>query len=213
MCWVFQSLNIHFWTNGEQFCVITIFLRWALKYSKISYLAQFWKFKSEFLHAISNHTYQQVTNCNLGSNMAPPTESDMPWEVGLKLNHVTQIPQMPQNNTSGMNNSCPHYLLLVESFDILKLIIKLAKVQDIWPFLRQVEGLYQRYNLKCILTTRPPPSQQRCCMLLLWGKEIDTEPECFLDPIVFFKDILFCKLKMFFDPIFGPTLFIIKFST
>ena len=66
---------------------------------KISYLAQFWKFLSEFWHVISNYTYQQVINSNMGSNMAPlmvsgggplkppppvgATESDRPWEIGL----------------------------------------------------------------------------------------------------------------------------------
>ena len=51
---------------------------------KISYLAQFWKFLSEFLYV---YTYQQVISSNNGSNMAPvgATESDMPWEVGLKI--------------------------------------------------------------------------------------------------------------------------------
>ena len=67
---------------------------------KISCLTQFWKFLSEFWHVISNYTYQQVINSNMGSNMAPimvsrgggplrppvgATESDMPWEVGLTL--------------------------------------------------------------------------------------------------------------------------------
>ena len=65
---------------------------------KISYLAQFSKFSPEFWHVISNYTYQQVINCNMGSNMAPlivsmggplrpppmgPTESDRSWEIGL----------------------------------------------------------------------------------------------------------------------------------
>ena len=38
---------------------------------KILYFAQFWKFLSEVLHVISNYTYQQVSNSNHGSNMAP----------------------------------------------------------------------------------------------------------------------------------------------
>ena len=38
---------------------------------KISYITQFLKFLSELLHVITNYTYQQVINSNLGSNMAP----------------------------------------------------------------------------------------------------------------------------------------------
>ena len=41
------------------------------KFFKISYLAQFSKFLSEFWHVISNYTYQQVINSNMGSNMVP----------------------------------------------------------------------------------------------------------------------------------------------
>ena len=65
---------------------------------KNSYLTQFSKFLSEFWHVISNFTYQQVINSNMGSNMAPlmvsregplmppamgATESDRSWEIGL----------------------------------------------------------------------------------------------------------------------------------
>ena len=45
-------------------------------------------FLLEFLHVISNYTFEQVVFSNKGSIMAPlmvgATESDMPWEVGLR---------------------------------------------------------------------------------------------------------------------------------
>ena len=79
--------------------MINIFFVEPQNFLNISYLAQFSKFLSEFWHVISNYTYQQVINSNMGSNMAelmvsmgggplrpPPmgaTESDTPWEVGL----------------------------------------------------------------------------------------------------------------------------------
>ena len=63
--------NIHFWTNGEQFCTIEFFWIEPQIFFKISYLAQFWKFLSEFCYLISNYTYQQVINSIMGSNMAP----------------------------------------------------------------------------------------------------------------------------------------------
>ena len=63
--------NIHFWTNGKQFCTIDIFFGLASKFLKISYLAQFWIFFSHFLHVISNYTYHQIINSNMGSNIAP----------------------------------------------------------------------------------------------------------------------------------------------
>ena len=66
-----RQKNIHFWTNGKQFCMINIFFVEPQNFLNISYLAQFSKFLSEFWHVISNYTYQQVINSNMGSNMAP----------------------------------------------------------------------------------------------------------------------------------------------
>ena len=60
----------------------------------------FENFSSEFSYVISNYSYQQVVNSNMGSNMAPlmvsgggplrpppmgATESDRSWEIGLKV--------------------------------------------------------------------------------------------------------------------------------
>ena len=67
-----SSKNNDFWANGEQFSAIKKKFDWASWYNcKILYFTQFWKFLSEVLHVISNYTYQQVSNSNHGSNMAP----------------------------------------------------------------------------------------------------------------------------------------------
>ena len=58
--------NIYFWTNGTQFCTIKFFWVVPRNFFKISYLAPFWKFLSEFWRVISNYTYQQVINSNMG---------------------------------------------------------------------------------------------------------------------------------------------------
>ena len=101
--------NTHFWTDGKQFCATLIFWVEPKNFFKISYLAQFRKFLSEFYHVTSNYTFEQVINSNIGSNMAPlmvsrgasegATESDMPWKVGL--NRKISFQHSNLSNSSG----------------------------------------------------------------------------------------------------------------
>ena len=94
--WVEILYDTHFWVEPQ-------------KYVKILLYYQFLKFLSEFWHVISNYTYQQVMNSNMGSNMAPLMVSrggghngPPPWEPQNLIGRGRVKGTLSLNKTSKM---------------------------------------------------------------------------------------------------------------
>ena len=94
--------------------VRSTFCLWrASNFFKISYLAPFWKFLSKYLHVISNHSYQQVTNDHMGSNTSLAAKG-VPAHHHLQCR--TACNAAPQWPTGSGNESTPRFLGILSNF-------------------------------------------------------------------------------------------------